>query len=606
MGSASASSRRSIRILDDRVANQIAAGEVIERPAAVVKELLENSLDAGATRVEIEFKNGGKSYIRVEDNGCGMSPDETLMALERHATSKLRDSTDLQHITSLGFRGEALPSIASVSHFCLQSRAEDWGHGSEVRVHNGKIQHQRECGMAPGTRIEVRNLFSGVPARRKFLKTDQTEAAHIVQLVRLHAAARPETAFILIENGRKVFQSPVCPTLKARVAEIWGRRMADDLEVLDSIDGPFGMQLSGLIGRPGIGRSTRREMITIVNGRPVESRTLAYALIEGYHTALPKHKYPAAFLFLNIDPAAVDVNVHPAKREIRFRDESQVRSFVLRSLLQRLRTISHPKAILSATDAGGGTAADSVRQLPGDRPGTTVSPAPEVKPQAGRAGAVSGPSGGASQASVSPVDTPPAQAASTAKLEWRYLGSFGEHFSLFDSGSGLLLLHRRAARQRIEYEAILKAFQQGENHSQRLLFPVPVDLEAVAAGTLHAHMDFFRRRGFGIEEFGRNFFRIVSHPLWLPDVETEGFVRDLLARIAEGEIDPTASEPAHEAIARMAVQRIRNQNETGGESAARHLAEALMCCEHPLTCPNGRPTLRELSHRDIGKMFGLE
>jgi DNA mismatch repair protein MutL len=245
-----------VRILPDRVANQIAAGEVIERPAAVVKELVENALDAGATRIEVEFRHGGRSLMRVEDNGAGMSRDDALLALERHATSKIAEAADLDRLASYGFRGEALPSIASVSRFDLQTREAGSEAGTEILVNGGKFVHVRECGRPVGTRIEVTHLFNSVPARRKFLKTDQTEAAHIVQCVRLYALACPRTAFTLIEEGRIVFRSPECATLAERIAEIFGRQTAESLVALEAAEP--GLRLSGLIGRaPAARRGTK-------------------------------------------------------------------------------------------------------------------------------------------------------------------------------------------------------------------------------------------------------------------------------------------------------------------------------------------------------------
>ncbi|HYP17093.1 MAG TPA: DNA mismatch repair endonuclease MutL, partial [Opitutus sp.] len=246
-----------VRILPDRVANQIAAGEVIERPAAVVKELVENALDAGATRIEVEFRHGGRSLMRIEDNGHGMSRDDALLALERHATSKILEAADLDRLASYGFRGEALPSIASVSRFELQTREAGSDIGTEVLVNGGKFVHVRDCGRPVGTRIEVTHLFNSVPARRKFLKTDQTEAAHIVQCVRLYALACPRTAFTLIEDGRVIFRSPECTTLAERIAEIFGRQIANSLVPLEAVEPS--LRLSGLIGRPGVGRATRHE-----------------------------------------------------------------------------------------------------------------------------------------------------------------------------------------------------------------------------------------------------------------------------------------------------------------------------------------------------------
>src|SRR3954470_24920673 len=326
-----------VRILPDRVANQIAAGEVIERPAAVVKELVENALDAGATRIEGEVRHGGRSLMSAGDNGHGMSRDDALLSLERHATSKISEAADLDRLASYGFRGEALPSIASVSRLDLQTREATSDVGTEILVNGGKFVHVRDCGRPGGTRIEVTHLFNSVPARRKFLKTDQTEAAHIIHCVRLYALACPRTAFTLIEDGRVIFRSPECNSLGERIAEIFGRQIAEALVPIECVEP--GAKLSGLIGRPGVGRATRHEMIVFVNARPVDSRTLNYALIESYNESLPKGRYPLAFVFFECDPAAVDVNVHPAKREVRFRSEPQVRGFVIRAVLQRLREL---------------------------------------------------------------------------------------------------------------------------------------------------------------------------------------------------------------------------------------------------------------------------
>jgi DNA mismatch repair protein MutL len=390
-----------VRILPDRVANQIAAGEVVERPAAVVKELVENALDAGATRLEVEFSHGGRALMRIEDNGHGMGREDALLALERHATSKISEAGDLDRLASFGFRGEALPSIASVSRFSLQT-AEAGGAGTEIVVNGGRIVHVKDCGRPQGTRIEVTQLFNSVPARRKFLKSDATEAAHIITAVRLHALAAPHCAFTLIEDGRVIFRSPTCPVLGDRVGEIFGRQLADSLLPIDVREGS--LRLHGLIAKPGSGgRATRHETITFVNRRPVDSRTLAYGLIESYHEVLPKGRYPAAFVFLEIDPAAVDVNVHPAKREVRFRSESQVRSFVIRSVLGALRAAAPAPLGLAVTEIPAASPAPqpipprSWPTLSGSEPRPT--PAPErftLKAEPVR----SGPGGGYTRAAL--------------------------------------------------------------------------------------------------------------------------------------------------------------------------------------------------------------
>ena len=322
-----------IRILADKVANQIAAGEVVERPASVVKELLENSVDAKASKIEIEFRDGGKSYIRVEDNGHGMTQDQALLSLERHATSKIREAKDLNKIRSFGFRGEALPSISSVSRFTMRSRSASEGDGCEIFVNGGKLIHVKDCGMPRGTRIEVSHLFNSVPGRRKFLKTVVTESTHLMHLAKLYALAHPNIDFSLKEGGRTIFKSPACDSMQERVSEIFGKNFSEALVPIHN--DKDGMMLKGLIGKPGQSRSTRKEMIFFVNQRPVDSKTLSYATIEAFHTFVPKGRFPIAILFLEIDPESIDVNVHPSKKDIRFMEDFKIRNFLLESVLQK-------------------------------------------------------------------------------------------------------------------------------------------------------------------------------------------------------------------------------------------------------------------------------
>jgi DNA mismatch repair protein MutL len=325
---------RRIVKLPDAVANQIAAGEVVERPAAVVKELVENALDARARTIEIQFERGGCSLIRVSDDGCGMSPEDAALSLERHATSKIRSAEDLIRVSSFGFRGEALPSIASVSRFRLRTRQPEAREGVEIEIHGRSGARQRTCVLSPGTGVIVADLFHNVPARRKFLKTERTEAAHILQVCRLLAVAHPEVGFSLVEDGHEVFRSPPCPDRLERVREIFGKRRARELMLFSAEVN--GIRMSGLLGRKEHGRATRSEMITYVNLRPVESRVLKYALIESYHRYLPRGRYPQAFLFLDVSGEEVDVNVHPTKREVRFRNEALMRTSVMQAVLDRL------------------------------------------------------------------------------------------------------------------------------------------------------------------------------------------------------------------------------------------------------------------------------
>jgi len=598
-----------IRVLPDRVANQIAAGEVIERPAAVVKELVENSLDAGATQIEVEFRQGGKSYIRVEDNGCGMRPDEALLSLERHATSKLRQADDLLSIQTLGFRGEALPSIASVSRFTLKSRRADWEHGTEILVNGGKLLHKRDCGMPPGSRIEVAHLFNSVPARRKFLKTDATEAAHIIYLLRLHAVARPDVAFALIENGRTVFKTPICPTQQDRVHEIWGANLARDLCVLPAVEAE-GVLLTGLIGKPGVSRSSRRELVTLVNGRPIDSRTLNFAVIEAYHSFIPRGKYPLGFLFLRLPPDAVDVNIHPAKREVRFREEAKVRQFVLRAVEQELRRQATPYLHPSSHPVD--AAASKATAIMAERMTTELpTPAPSAPRPKGAPDWVPEPVHQAHETAPGPLAPatsvsrePSTDAAAPTGSDWRLIGRLRDSMAVFETDAGLLVLHLRAAHQRIVYERIARAFAENTVVRQPLLVPMPIEFEPVAAAVLEEHLAFFQTIGFDLECFGRNFYRLTAHPDWIREQQVGAFVRDLVAEIREKGLNPQKMSLAHDFIARSAALQAVRADEHLSDAAVMALVNDLMACELPLACPQGKPTFFECAYQELDKRFG--
>src|SRR5262245_42511686 len=380
-----------IRLLPEHLANQIAAGEVVERPASVVKELVENCLDAGAARITVEIQAGGRSLIRVTDDGFGMSKDDALLCLERHATSKIQRAEDLAAVATMGFRGEALPSIASVSRFALTTRERDGDspEGTRILVHAGKILEVKSAGHAPGSSVEARQLFYNLPARRKFLRSEETERAHIQHYLTLAALAHPETGFTFLQEQRVVWQLPPLKTsgqattqldavrerlralLGAEVkllavdfsAEIHETEEPDELREAPSTQGTrrSTIRLWGFLGAPGVSRATRQDQHLFVNRRPVENRALNYALLEGYHTALMKGRYPVCCLFLELDPAAVDVNIHPTKREVKFHDEKAVRAHVAAAVRQTLLQFHEPPtASRLATPHPKGRVADQV------------------------------------------------------------------------------------------------------------------------------------------------------------------------------------------------------------------------------------------------------
>jgi DNA mismatch repair protein MutL len=591
-----------VRILPDRVANQIAAGEVIERPAAVVKELVENALDAGATRIEVEFRHGGRSLMRIEDNGSGMTRDDALLALERHATSKIAEAADLDHLHTFGFRGEALPSIASVSRFELQTRVAASDVGTEILINGGKFVHVRDCGRPVGSRMEVTHLFNSVPARRKFLKTDATEAAHIVQCVRLYALASPHVAFTLIEDGRVIFLSPECSTLAERVTEIFGQQVAESLIAIESVEP--GLKLSGLIGRPGVGRATRHEMIVFVNGRPVDSRTLNYALIESYQESLPKGRYPLAFVFFECDPAAVDVNVHPAKREVRFRSEPQVRSFVIRSVLQRLRELGAP--VVPAFETKEFRPATDVALPSGLAPLVTPAPLPRFfnasTPVPLRATEAT-PLATAGLLPSVPPELGRDSRHEISMTSWRYIGAAHGSYALFETPAGLVLLDRRAAHERIWFDRLFAQFSAGAVPSQRLLLPIPLELDPIAAALLIDRLKFLSGHGFEIGEFGRNFFRIEAVPTWMEPADAEPFIRDVLGALRDGRLPGNNLTLAREELARIAAAKAIRLPSSPSEAALRALVAELFATRTPLTSPSGRPTFIELNHAELARRF---
>jgi DNA mismatch repair protein MutL len=574
-----------IHKLPDRVVNQIAAGEVVERPVAVVRELVENALDAGARRIEVEFHQGGKALIRVTDDGCGMTPEDARLALERHATSKIRSIEDVLRIGSFGFRGEALPSIASVARFTLRTRPADQPEGTEIQVDSGRLRAQRACGMPPGTMIEVAQLFIAVPARRKFLKTDRTEAAHIIHFCRLVAVAHPGVAFTLVEDGQALWQSAPCASTADRVREICGRQHSVDLMPLAHAEGTW--RLDGLIARPGVGRVTRADMVTYVNRRPVDSRVLQYALLESYHTYIPKGRYPPAFLFLELPPEQVDVNVHPAKREVRFRNEGEVRRFVMEGLLATLRAVRAP-----ALEAA--RAVDPVLPPGPVPPGAPGAAAPAATPVTIASPPPAGPASGA---------VPQATAGPPPRGDFRHLGVLRGAFQLFESSAGLLLLHPRAARERIHFEDIRRALAAVAASSQGLLFPAALELDPLDARALQENLAAFTGMGFAIEPFGRLVYRLRAVPAWFDPEQGEAFLRDLVQLARERGWRPDGSDRARTELARLAARRLARAEHRGEDPAA--LLRRLLACTDPLTDPAGRPTFIELRTTDLERRFGL-
>ncbi len=572
---------------------------MIERPASVIKELVENSIDAGAKRIEVEFRKGGTSLMRIEDDGQGMSRDDASLALERHATSKIRNAEDLDGLLTMGFRGEALPSIASVSRFQLQTRESGSDEGTDILIDGGRMVHTRDCGMPTGTRITVSKLFNTVPARRKFLKSVATESAHIVHCLRLYALAHPEIGFTLIDDGRILFQSPACAALLDRVTEIFGKQIASGLIPLDIEE--EGLRLRGLIGKPTLSRSSRHEMLFFVNDRPVENKTLSYALVESYYGHMAKGRFPVAFLFLDIAPELVDVNVHPAKREIRFREEAKTRGFAVRAILQTLREESEalqklkPVAVKRESPPPS-TPRPRLTQSGPTLPKETTRPAsPSPKKEAPLS---SSPAKAETELPAKPAAPPP-----PSGQDWNYLGWAQSEFAVFDTPSGVMLLNAGAARQRILYERMLVEFASKSVECQKLLLPQPVEFDPVSAALVEENLSYLQGLGLELAPFGRNFFRIEGVPNWLEEGEAEGFLKEIVALLRQGSLSNESEGVAIEMIAKRAALRgVRPRGEPSSEEIASLVAQ-LFACEKPLSDPEGRPTLVEFPSSEIDRRF---
>ncbi len=599
-----------IRLLPDTVASQVAAGEVVERPGSVVKELIENSIDAGARKIEIMIRRGGISLVRVIDDGCGMDRDDALLSLERHATSKIRSAADLHAIGTLGFRGEALPSIASVSRFRLTTREPDAIAGTEIIVNGGKIDIVRDGGEAPGTQVEVRSLFYNLPARRKFLRSENTESRNIEHQIHLQAIGHSQIAFTLLRDDRLVFQLPTTATLRDRIRDLYGVELLERLiEIHDSASQKI--QISGFIGQAGLSRQTRAQQLVFVNGRAIESGLIAGAIREGYHTALMKGQFPVTFLFLDLDPAAVDVNVHPAKREVRFRDLTRVREAVTRCVqqtLERGRTEWQEKfraPIALPSQPVEGAPKDSERperEFPsvvgiGD-PG--LAPRPEVVGQALRL-----PASRIDSANDAPaLQRPQRHATEAVPQQFQIIGVLNKLYILMENADGLVLVDQHAAHERILFEELRQRMEEQGVPTQRLLIPQTFDLPPRDADWIERNTPILEKMGIGIESFGPNTFKIDSLPAFLNASDPAQFMRKVIDDLKSVSNSSSALRLGEEMIAKTVCRHAVKANDPLGYLEVEKLIRDLLDCDLPYCCPHGRPTMIQISLAELEKKFG--
>jgi len=621
-----------IALLSETVACQVAAGEVVERPASVVKELVENAVDAMATRIEVLIRKGGNSMIRVVDNGSGMDRDDALLCLERHATSKIRTGADLMAIHTLGFRGEALPSIASVSRFKLCTREPGSLAGTEVLVNGGKLEMVRDCGEAEGTQVEARSLFYNLPARRKFLRTEQTESNHVEHVLQLQALGHPEIGFVYVNDERLIYQLPQGQSLRARIHDIVGATVVASLLELPETE-IAGIKVRGFIGKAGLSRSSRQQQIVFLNGRPIENQTINHALREGYHTALMKGQFPVTYLFVEMDPADVDVNVHPAKREVRFRNPAHIRE-VLVELVRR--TLESDRA--SWTQTFSAPARGSIDLSPVDDAPHLIPPVEQITLR--RDWAVPGfnaetinrqdPSAETSHQSLIPTDpasvptpqspipdtvsqspshieaTPsaPSTSVSSGAKDFKILAVLGRLYVLMENASGLVLVDQHAAHERILYEEMHRRMETQGVPTQRLLLPITFDVPPKDADWLTRHMDVMNRAGIGLESFGPGTFKIDALPQFLRGEDPTQMIRDIIDELRETSQQTSKLRLGEDMIAKTVCRHAVKANDTLRELELVRLIQDLLACDLPYCCPHGRPTMIQISYSELEKKFG--
>lgn len=573
-----------IRVLPDILASQVAAGEVVERPASVVKELVENSIDAGAREIRVDVDQGGAALIRVSDDGSGMSREDAMLSLERHATSKLRVSADLAEIRTLGFRGEAVPSIASVSRFRIVTREPDAVVGTEILVDGGKLRDVRDAGCAPGTVIEAKSLFFNMPARKKFLRAESTEAAHVEHQLRLHALAAPWVRFRLRKDDREVFDLPPAAKSLDRVRQLLGPDLSRELIPLPLTHGN-GVSVEGYVLPAAHARKGRRHQYVFLNGRPVEDAVISRALAEGFRGSLAEGLHPAAWLWIDLEPTLVDVNVHPAKREVRFHRPLDVRDAILESVTVGLR----PPPSVTAPPV----------------PVFEIEPStlPEIRIPVKVETAFKAPQPTLEEWATPSAGTIPEPLATkeTKVPDFRVIGMLHERFVVLESDSGLVLFDPKAARERILYEELMRQ-HGGHVITQGLLVPVLLELDPRDADLLLRERAALADAGLEVESFGGNTVQIRTLPACLSIEDPREFVSGLLDELLH--VSTPGARFAWERLARTLSKRAANLV-VPRLAETRTLLEHLFACELPYCAADGRPTLTEFGIRELERRFGL-
>jgi len=647
-----------IHVLSEAVANKIAAGEVVERPASVVKELLENSLDAGSTRIRVHIEAGGKKLIQITDNGCGMVRDDALLAFERHATSKIRSADDLLSVATLGFRGEALPSIASVSRLRLETRAPDEAAGTIIEINGGKISQVEEAGLPEGTSITIRDLFFNIPARKKFLKSESTELSHIASLVTHYALAHPDKHFELQSATHAMLVAPPVAGHSDRVYQVFGKEILDQLipvaaiqplermglpqpppwrkpEPEDDADPPQPgeLRVHGFVSKPEIQKLNRNSIYVFVNGRLIRDRLIQHALIEAYRNVIPPTVYPVVLLFLEMPGAEVDVNVHPSKTEVRFRQQTAVHDFVrdcVRGALMKARPVPQFAAEIGArpsaspsltpgTRAAVDIAAWRAQYGPAVPPGFALQPPmppptterlhfgnDSITVEANAAVALAPPQPFVPDPGCTPSvgDEPGAQTDSPELLaSLKPLGQIRESFILAVNPDGLWIIDQHVAHERVLFEKILKQRSVQQVESQQLLMPLVLELTPAQSAVFAEISGELHQNGFEAEPFGTRSIAVKVAPAGVQPTQVEHMLHELLEQLAREDQALNLEKVRARIAASIACHAAIKVNMPLAQNKMEWLLAELAATECPMSCPHGRPIVLRYSLKEIQKAF---
>jgi len=582
-----------IKVLPESLINQIAAGEVVERPSSVVKELVENSIDAGAKKIEIELKNAGKTFIKITDDGCGMTEDDLELALQRHATSKIRDESDLWKIKTMGFRGEALASISSVSKMIIRSRtAEDLG-GMEIQSVGGEIKCKQEVGMPTGTQIEVYDLFFNTPARQKYLKQESTELGHITSTLNTIALAHPDLAFKLTHNDKIVFDLVKCSDLISRVADIFGKATAEAM--LPVFYGGSAFQIDGFIGKPLLSRSTSQHQYFFVNNRPIQHFLLANTIKTAFHSMLMENKKPVFILNIKIDPALIDVNVHPRKTEIRFEDQQSLIKVVYGCVKVALeKNILIPKGFTeSQRYMSDSFPKDENREKFKMQNGLFE---PEIENKSVRAQSF-----GDGEFTMELNDR---KAAGLNNLNIKPISQIFNSYIVAENDGGLVLIDQHAAHERVRFEELISQFENQEKSIQPLLMALQMELSNEEVSLIQENMKIFTELGFEIEPFGGNTFALHAVPTFLAKENMDEVIKGVLDDILNQKNTSKMHGHSEEILTYMSCRSAIKFGQKLNMPEMQALIMQMEKLKRPYTCPHGRPTMVSLTLDELGKMFG--